>query len=69
MHKFSKIRQDITKEETTAMDKLTSGKIAPQTGEYNIVTSGGKVVGSVRVKKGNRMPPTRHANSHFEIGE
>lgn len=51
------------------MDKLTSGKIAPKTGEYNIVLSSGKVVGSVRVKKGNRMPPTRHANSHFEIGE
>ena len=49
------------------MDKLTSGKIAPKTGEYNIVSSKGKVVGSVRVKKGNRMPPTRHANSHFEI--
>lgn len=51
------------------MEKLTSGKIAPKTGEYNIVSSSGKVVGSVRVKKGNRMPPTRHANSHFVIGE
>jgi len=49
------------------MDKLTSGKIAPKTGAYNIVSSKGKVVGSVHVKKGNRMPPTRHANSHFEI--
>ena len=49
------------------MDKLTSGKIAPKTGEYNIVSSKGKVVGSVRVKKGSRMPATRHANSHFEI--
>lgn len=49
------------------MDKLTSGKIAPKTGEYNIVSSKGKVVGSVRVKKGNRMPPTQHGGSHFEI--
>lgn len=39
------------------MDKLTSGKIAPQTGEYNIVTTKGKVVGTVRVKKGDRMTP------------
>lgn len=55
------------KEDT--MDKLTSGKIAPKTGEYNIVTTKGKVVGTVRVKKGDRMPPTRHSGSHFEIGE
>lgn len=47
-------------------DKLTSGKIAPQTGEYNIVSKG-RVVGTVRVKKGDRMPPTRHANSYFQI--
>ena len=51
------------------MDKLTSGKIAPKTGEYNIVSEKGKVLGTVSVKKGNRMPPTRHANSHFEFGE
>ncbi|MCH5162164.1 MAG: hypothetical protein J1G38_01585 [Clostridiales bacterium] len=48
-------------------NKLTSGKIAPKTGEYNIVSSKGKVVGTVRVKKGDRMPPTRHSGSHFEI--
>ncbi len=48
------------------MNKLTSGKIAPKTGEYNIVSKG-RVVGTVRVKKGNRMPPTRHTGSHFEI--
>lgn len=50
-------------------EKLTSGKIAPKSGEYNIVNSNGKVVGTVRVKKGDRMPPTRHANSHFVIGD
>lgn len=50
-------------------EKLTSGKVAPKTGEYNIVSQKGKVVGTVHVKKGNRMPPTRHANSHFEFGE
>ena len=49
------------------MNKLTSGKIAPKTGEYNIVSAKGKVVGTVRVKKGNRMPPTQHGGSHFEI--
>ena len=60
-------RQNNIEEENAIMDKLTSGKIAPKTGAYNIVSSKGKVVGSVRVKKGNRMPPTRYANSHFEI--
>lgn len=51
------------------MDKLTSGKIAPKTGEYNIVSEKGKVVGTVRVKKGDRMPPTRYSGSHFVFGE
>ena len=55
-------------EEENQMDKLTSGKIAPKTGEYNIVSEKGKVLGKVSVKKGNRMPPTRHSGSHFEIG-
>lgn len=49
------------------MNKLTSGKIAPKTGEYNIISKSGRQLGTVRVKKGNRMPPTRHAGSHFEI--
>lgn len=48
------------------MEKLTSGKIAPKTGEYNIISKGRRV-GTVRVKKGNRMPPTRYTGSHFEI--
>ncbi len=47
--------------------KLTSGAIAPKTGEYNVISSKGRVVGTVRVKKGDRMPPTQHAGSHFEI--
>lgn len=49
------------------MNKLTSGKIAPKTGEYSIISSSGRRVGTVRVKKGDRMPPTQHAGSHFEI--
>ena len=49
------------------MNKLTSGEIAPKTGEYNVVTKTGRHVGTVSVKKGHRMPPTRHTGSHFEI--
>lgn len=49
------------------MNKLTSGKIAPKTGEYSIISSSGRRVGTVRVKKGDRLPPTQHAGSHFEI--
>lgn len=48
-------------------NKLTSGEIAPKTGEYNVVSPNGRVVGTVRVKKGNRMPQTQHGGSHFEI--
>ncbi len=36
-------------------EKLTSGKVAPKTGEYNIVSQKGKVVGTVHVKRGNSM--------------
>ena len=49
------------------MIKLSSGEIAPKTGKYNVITSGGKCVGSVHVKKGDRMPPTQSSNNHFEI--
>lgn len=49
------------------MNKLKSGEIAPKTGEYSVITSNGRRVGTVHVKKGNRMPPSQHANSHFEI--
>ncbi len=49
------------------MNKLTSGEIAPKTGEYSVISSNGRQVGTVRVKKGDRMPPTQHTGSHFEI--
>lgn len=50
--------------------KLHSGEIAPKTGSYNVIDSNGKVAGTVRVKKGDRIPPSRIANaSHFEIQE
>ena len=54
-------------QEGTMNTKLTSGKIAPKTGEYKIIASNGRSVGTVRVKKGDRMPPTQHSGSHFEI--
>ena len=51
------------------MIKLSSGEIAPKTGVYNVVSSNGRQVGTVRVKKGDRMPPTQGANKHFEIDD
>jgi len=47
--------------------KLNSGEIAPKTGTYNVIGKDGKVVGTVQVKKGDRIPPTRKQASHFEI--
>lgn len=47
--------------------RLTSGEIAPKTGEYNVVSSNGRVVGKVHVKKGDTMPPTQSSSNHFEI--
>lgn len=49
------------------MTKLTSGQIAPKTGDYNVVASNGKIVNTVHVTKGDRMPPTPKSDYHFEI--
>jgi hypothetical protein len=49
------------------MTKLSSGEIAPKTATYNVVASNGKVVNTVKVKKGDRMPPPQKADYHFEL--
>lgn len=49
------------------MEKLNSGAIAPKTGEYNVVSASGRIVGTVYVSKGDRLPPTQNTNSHFEF--
>lgn len=49
------------------MQKFQSGEYAPKTGTYNVVDSNGRVCGTVRVKKGDKIPPTHDASHHFEI--
>ena len=49
--------------------KLNSGEIAPWSGEYNVISSNGRVVGTVNVSKGDRMPPTQSSGDHFEYAE
>ena len=49
------------------MLKLSSGEIAPKTGVYNVVSSNGRQIATVHVKKGASMPPTQSANNHFAI--
>ena len=51
------------------MLKLSSGEIAPKTGTYNVVSGSGRVMGSVQIKKGSKMPPTQSADCHFELVE
>ena len=51
------------------MTKLSSGEIAPKTATYNMVASNGKVVRTVKVKKGDRMPPTPKADYYFELNQ
>lgn len=51
------------------MTRLHSGEIAPKTGEYNVVGSNGRIVGTVHVRKGDRMPPTQSGDHHFESKE
>jgi hypothetical protein len=47
--------------------KLVSGQECPKSGNYNVVDGSGNVVNSVRMKRGNRMPPTQGSNNHFEL--
>ncbi|MFA5449483.1 MAG: YjzC family protein [Clostridia bacterium] len=47
--------------------KLKSGEIAPKSGTYKEVAANGRVVNTIDVKKGNRLPPTQKAQSHFTI--
>ena len=51
------------------MQHLTSGQIAPWTGEYNVVSQNGRVVGTVHVNKNDRMPPTQSEGDHFEYNQ
>lgn len=49
--------------------KLSSGMNAPKTATYKVVDEKGKVVNTVQVKKGSRMPPTQSSKNHFELDE
>ena len=51
------------------MTKLNPGDNAPRTGTYNIVDKNGKKIGTVEVKKGNRMPPTQSSEYCYEFAE
>ncbi|MCL2674997.1 MAG: hypothetical protein FWE84_00155 [Firmicutes bacterium] len=48
------------------MQKLTSGQIAPWTGEYSVISRNGRTVGTIHVNKGDRLPPTQSDGDHFE---
>lgn len=47
--------------------KLNSGDTAPKTGTYKVVGSKGEVISSVKVNKGDKLPPTQSSSHHFEI--
>ncbi len=49
------------------MQKLVSGEKAPYSGEYDVIASNGRVIGTVNVRKGDRMPPTQSSEDHFEF--
>lgn len=49
------------------INRLKSGEIAPKSGTYNVISSNGKIVGSVRMAQGDSLPPTSHEGSHFEF--
>ena len=39
------------------MRTLYSGELAPKTGDYGVYAETGELIGSVRVKKGDKLPP------------
>ena len=51
------------------MVKVSSGEIAPKTGTYKVVSGNGRTLGTVKIKKGSKMPPTQSADCHFELAE
>lgn len=49
------------------MKKLNPGDVAPQTGYYNVVAEGGKILDTISVQKGNRLPPTQSSEYWYEF--
>lgn len=51
------------------MKKLNPGDIAPVSGSYHVVDSQGKILDTITVQKGNRLPPTQSSDFYYEIQE
>ena len=49
--------------------KLNPGQTAPKSGSYKVIDDSGKVVNTIKVKKGDTMPPTQSSRNHFEIDD
>lgn len=49
------------------MNKLKSGEIAPQSGEYREMAQNGRCVGTYQMTKGDTLPPTQSADHYFEM--
>lgn len=47
------------------MRTLYSGELAPKTGDYDVFAETGERIGSVRVKKGEKLPPVE--NCYFAL--
>jgi hypothetical protein len=51
------------------MEHLRSGNVAPWSGTYKVVASNGRIIGTINVTKGDRLPPTQSNHDHFEFSE
>lgn len=47
------------------MRTLYSGELAPKTGDYDVYAETGELIGRVRVKKGDKLPPVE--NCYFSL--
>ena len=47
--------------------RLNSGEVAPRTGSYKIVDQNGRMINTVEMNEGDRLPPTQSSQHHFEI--
>lgn len=47
--------------------RLNSGEIAPRSGSYKVVDQNGRMINTVDMNEGDKLPPTQSSQHHFEI--
>ena len=51
------------------MKKLNPGDKAPKTGQFCVCNKSGKVMDTINVSKGDRLPPTQSSEYYYKSSE